>query len=44
VSLRWRDLPELISWFRRYSSYAPADHADRISKASLPAGEISVRP
>jgi len=33
LSLRWRDLPELISWFRRYSSYAPAEHAARISKA-----------
>lgn len=33
LSLRWRDLPELIAWFRRYSSYAPAEHAARISKA-----------
>jgi len=33
LSLRWRDLPELIAWFRRYSSYAPAEHALRISKA-----------
>src|SRR5271154_5629482 len=33
LSLRWRDLPELIAWFRRYSSYAPAEHATRISKA-----------
>ena len=33
LSLRWRDLPELVAWFRRYSSYAPAEHAARISKA-----------
>jgi D-amino-acid dehydrogenase len=33
LSLRWRDLPELISWFRRYSSYVPADRAVAVSKA-----------
>src|SRR5215218_7406292 len=33
LSLRWRDLPEVVSWFHRYSSYAPAEHAARISKA-----------
>jgi D-amino-acid dehydrogenase len=33
LSLRWRDLPELIAWFRRYSSYAPAERAAAVSRA-----------